>query len=358
MIFWSIAIAITALACAAMFYAAAGRKVNAAGPVSADANSHFKDLLASIDLDLANGKLAPDQALAARAELARELLRSRGDARGAAGEIGKGTVLAGLGLVAVLSLGLYAVLGHPDMPAQPLAGRPEVAAQNLDLDTAIAQIEARLATTPDDARGWSVIAPAYIELGRYDDAVTAFRRVIALSGATAERQTDLAEALLLAAGETGSDEALAHLSEAADTNSEDVRSRLYLASELMRLERYDEAATRWQQALDLASGNEPWLTAARQGLAVAQKDGAGATAEDQEAMIAGMVQSLESRLATQGGPVEEWTQLVRSYLVLGDVEAAQAAYDQAVAAYPAAFDRGELDTIALGAGLTLKGETP
>ena len=42
----------------------------------------------------------------------------------------------------------------------------------------------------------------------------------------------------------------------------------------------------------------------------------------------------------------------------GDADSAQSAYDDAVAAYPQAFDRGELDTLALGAGLTLNGAQP
>ena len=41
-----------------------------------------------------------------------------------------------------------------------------------------------------------------------------------------------------------------------------------------------------------------------------------------------------------------------------DKEKAQAAFDQAVAAYPLAFDRGDLDALALGGGLILNGEKP
>ena len=48
MIFWSIAIAVTAIACAALFYAGAGRTVNAAGSESSDPNSHFRQLLAGV----------------------------------------------------------------------------------------------------------------------------------------------------------------------------------------------------------------------------------------------------------------------------------------------------------------------
>ena len=75
-------------------------------------------------------------------------------------------------------------------------------------------------------------------------------------------------------------------------------------------------------------------------------------------MIGQMVSGLADRLAAEGGSIEEWTRLVRAYLVLGDTALAQAAYDDAVAAYPQAVDRGELDTLALGAGLTLNGAKP
>lgn len=355
MIFWSIAIAVTAIACAALFYAAAGRTVNATGPESADPNSHFRTLLAGIETDLASGKLDAEQANAARGELAREMLRLRNEAtERPQAELGRGPVLAGLGAVAAISLGLYGFLGSPDMPALPLAERPEIAAQNISLADAILQIEARLAQTPDDVRGWTVIAPAYVETGRYADAAEAYRRIIALSEPSPDLQTNLAEALLLASDGVGSDEAVELLRAAAGDPSH-VRSRLYLAAELMRAEDYAMAAEYWQQALDLAEGDEAWLPAARQGLAVAQADGADNSARDQAEMIRSMVGGLAERLASDGGSVEEWMQLVQSYVVLGELDNAQAAYDAAVRAYPAAFDRGELDTLALGAGLTLNG---
>lgn len=356
MIFWSIAIAVTAIACAALFYAAAGRTVNAAGPEIANPDDHFRLLLTGIDADEQAGKLDAEQALAARGELARELLRSKADSpRAGGGDLGRMPLLAGLGAIAVLGLGLYALLGQPQLPAQPLAERPELVAQSMDLGDAIARIEARLAQTPDDLRGWRVIAPAYIELGRPADAANAYRQVIALSGPTPDLQTDLAEALLLDAGGNGSEEAMDLLRAAAASDTDHVRSRLYLAAELMRTESYDAAATYWQQAIGLSVGDEAWLPAATQGLAVALNDGVDSSAQQQAELIQGMVGGLDERLFAEGGTVEEWTQLVRSYLVLDDRANAQRAFDGAVNAFPAAFDRGELDTLALGAGLTLNG---
>lgn len=359
MIFWFIAIAVTAIACAALLYAGRGGMVNAGAAESADANSYFRLVLAGIDADLAAGKIGADEAVGARGELAREMLRARAEAKPAAApELRQGTVLAGLGLIAAISLGTYAFLGSPNLPAQPLAGRADVAAQNMSLDTAIARIEAQLAINPDDLRGWTVLAPALLEVGRFADAANAYGRVIALSGPTAQLLTDRAEALLLVADGAGSEEAMALLRTAAEMDPRHVQSRLYLAAELTRMAQYEEAAGFWRAAIDLAQGDEPWLPAARQGLSVAENDGVDKAALEQAEMIRGMVEGLSARLHADGGSIEDWSRLVRSYIVLGDLPNAQAAYDGAVAAYPAAFDRGELDNMALAAGLKLNGDQP
>jgi cytochrome c-type biogenesis protein CcmH len=361
MLFWFIAIAVTAIACAALFYAAGPRMVNAGTPELGDANSHFRLVLSGIDADLAAGKLGETEALAAKGELAREILRLKsetGKAVTASKDLGRGPLLAGLAGVGIVALGLYAMLGSPNLPSQPLADRADVAAQSIDLETAITRIEAALTANPDDLRGWTVVAPAYMEMGRFADAARAYRRVIELGGVTPDLQTSLAEALMLAANGADSPEALELLQAAAASDPGHVLSRLYIAAELTRQEEYPAAVEAWNAVLALSKGDEPWLPAAQQGLAVAQ-DGGQAPANDQEAeMIGQMVSGLAARLAEQGGTIEEWTQLVRAYLVLGDTAKAQEAFDSAVAAYPQAFDRGELDTLALGAGLTLNGAKP
>ena len=360
MLFWFIAIAVTAIACAALFYAAAPRGTVGAS-AQGDERSHFQQVLAGIDADLIAGKLGSAEAAAAKAELAREILRVKAEA-GRSGktmaDMGRVPVLLGLAGIAVLSLGLYGVLGSPNLPSQPLSGRADVAAQQVDLATAITQIETALTANPDDLRGWTAIAPAYMELGRFADAARAYRRIMELGQPTADLQTRLAEALLLDANGAGSPEAMQLLSQAAAAEPTHVMSRLYLAAELTRQARYPQAEAAWNAALALAKGDEPWLAAAQQGLAAAQNNGVTPDNSAQDAAIGQMVSGLADRLAASGGTIEEWTQLVRAYLVLGDTAKAQAAVDSAVAAYPQTFDRGELDAMALEAGLSIDGATP
>ena len=359
MIFWFIAIAVTAIACAALYFAAAGRMAKTSGPDSGTANNHFRQVLAGIDADLASGKLGEPEAVAAKGELARELLRQQAEFDAKAkptSELGRGAILACVGAIAVLSLAIYAVLGSPNLPGQHLDDRADVAAQNIDINDAILRIERQLAATPDDLRGWSVIAPVYMQTGRLADAENAYRRVIALGGGNADVETSLAETLMLQANGSAAGEAMTLLQSAAASDPTHILSRLYIAAELTRTGQYDDAVAAWDAVLALSKGDESWVTAANEGRAVALNKGVMPNTTPDAAAIAQMVEGLDARLTAQGGAIEEWTQLVRAYVVLGDLIKAQSAYDGALKAYPKAFDRGDLDTLALDAGL--KGATP
>jgi cytochrome c-type biogenesis protein CcmH len=345
MLFWLLAIAITAIACAALYYAAAGRTVNApAEDAEPMVEAHYRRQLAEIATDVAEGRMGAPEGEAARRELAREYVRQQGETRDSSRDKMRWLMPASLGAVVVLAFATYAALGHPDLPAQPLTSRPEALAQNISIEDAIARVEKRLAETPDDLRGWTVIAPAYLQLGRYADAERAYRRILALSPPTADAETDLAEVLLAQAGDAGSEEAIALLTSAAARDPAHVRSRFYLAGEATRTGDYAAAQMQWTAVLAMAKGDEAWVPVARQGLAAAEAGLTGGGGENEA--IRGMVEGLSARLMADGGSLEEWTQLVRSRLVLGERDAAQAAYDAAVKAYPDPAARVALDALA------------
>lgn len=354
MTIWLLALLLTAIACAALYYAGAGRVVNAGPSPSEAAAEHLRAQLRAIDTDAANGRIGDAEATAARAEIAREAIRLKQAQDGAAGA-GRGfaawlPVLA----VAIVATGTYAYLGRPDLPAEPLAARADVAAAS-DLEGAIETIEARLVEDPTDLRGWQVIAPAYMQLGRYADAAEALRRVNELTTPTADTLTDLGEALMMQQGGVVDGEAYDLFKQAAALDAAHVRSRYYIANEDTRRGDYTAAIEQWNELLALAQGDEPWVVTARNGLAFAEQELAGggpeAVTPPDPAEIDAMVDGLASRLEAEGGTIGEWTQLVRSRIVQGRTEDAQAAYDAARRAYPEAADRVDLDGFALGNGL-------
>ena len=358
MTIWLFALLLTAIACATLYYAGAGRTVNAAAGAADAVAEHFRAQLRAIDVDAAAGRLGAVEATAAKGELAREVMRLR-DETPAAKPVtgGKAAIVAAVGLVAALAVGTYAYLGRPDLPALPLASRDVAAENGLDLNAAIKTIEARLAQAPDDLRGWQVIAPAYMQLERYADAARALRRVNELAPPTADTETDLGEALMMANGGSVAGEPLELFRKAAALDKTHIRSRYYVAGEETRAGDYVAAVRDWNALLALGKGDEPWAVTAKNGLAFAEaalNPDAVAPAEPDAAQIAAMVDGLDARLKSEGGSIEEWTRLVRSRMVEGRMDDAQAAYDAARKAYPDAKLRTELDVLAADNGLIAK----
>lgn len=355
MLFWTLVIALTLIACGSLLYAGRAGAVNAT-PTDPHApeRSHHKKLLAEIDREEADGQLSAEDAVAARAELARDVLRTDRTAGANTKPRRFSLPVAGLVVVVIagLSFGTYTFLGNPSLPGAPLAGRTAPDTVPAEVASAIEKVEAQLLESPDDLRGWQVLGPVYVRAGRYHDAVTAYRRILDLAGATPDTQTDLAEALSLANNGMPSAEAIALLQNAADADPNHVRSRFYLAGEAMRQNEFAKAEKLWTEVIALSDGTENWLSAAEQSLRMAQ---AGASTEGdadaQNQMIAGMVEGLAARLEESGGTVAEWTRLVRAYTVLGDTEKAQKAYDDARAAHPDAAARTDLDALAKQNGL-------
>ena len=54
------------------------------------------------------------------------------------------------------------------------------------------------------------------------------------------------------------------------------------------------------------------------------------SAEDRQEMIRGMVEGLAERLATDGGPPEDWARLIGALSVLGETARARAVADEAL----------------------------
>jgi len=354
MLFWLLALVVTAIACAALYYAGAGRRLSL--PVveeGAPELAHLKLQLREIDADAALGRLEAAEAVAARGEVAREVMRVKAGTTISSKPSAPRQLLVGAAVAAtaVLSLGVYAALGRPDLPAAPLEARADIPPRDMTIDSAIAQIEARLKAVPDDLQGWTVIAPAYMQMGRFADAANAIRRIIALDGVTADRETDLGEALMLGANGSATGEPLKLFESAVARDPAHVRSRYYIAGEAMQRGDFATAKADWEALIALGTGTESWLPNAKAGLEAAVAGLNGDVALPDGTAVAAMVDGLAERLKSKGGSIEEWTRLVRSRLVQGQKEQAQQAYDAARKAFPDAKVRTELDVLAADNGL-------
>lgn len=374
MLFWVIAALLTlGASLAVLLPMAAGARSGH------DGSSHdlevYRDQLAELDRDVQRGLVQPAQADQARAEIARRILRldqtsqksTVRDMPFTARLVATFAVLA----IPLVSWGVYAGLGSPDLPSQPLAERLAKNPSDSTVDELVARAEAHLAANPSDGRGWDIVAPIYVRMQRYSDAITAYRNAIRLDGDSAARQAGLGEAIANAAGGVVSTDAQAAFEVAAKLDPANAKANFYMALAMAQEGRGGEAAQRWQAMLASLPNDSPWRKVVEEALARAGKPIAAAgngqsgptaeevdaaasmTPQDRTAMIETMVAGLDEKLRQNPRDWEGWSKLVRSYLVLGKAGQARDALNRGVAAFGADTDEARrLVAFAASLGLT------
>lgn len=332
----------------------------------------YQDQLREIDRDRSDGMIGEAEAESARIEISRRLLAAAAEPSPASAapqrRYRRAAALAAIVVIPAVGLGFYLALGSPEVPGQSAFARSDQSQNGQSVANLVGQVEQHLAHDPNDGAGWEVIAPVYLRMGRFDDAVAARRKAIALNGDTPGRQGDLGEALVAAANGVVTDEAKqAFVRAAADPKEAKARYFLGLADE--QDGHPDVAAAKWRAMLEGAPPNAQWTDFVRAALARVTGASSGAAngpgadevaAADNMApaqrteMIRGMVQRLADRLHGDGSDVEGWLRLVRAYTVLGDRDKAKAAAadaKQALSSNPDAVKQIE----ALVKGLGLEG---
>jgi cytochrome c-type biogenesis protein CcmH len=357
MLFWVIAAILTLGASLAVLLPLTGG-MKGASPAGDHDLEVYRDQLSELDRDMARGLIQPGEAEEARAEIGRRILRLSAavqpgaatprSARGAR-RVASVAVLS----VPLLSWGLYGMLGSPDLPSQPLAERLAKNPADSSVDELVARAEAHLAANPSDGKGWDVLAPIYLRLQRFPDAVTAYRNAIRLDGDSAVRQSGLGEAIASAAGGIVSADAQKAFEAALKLDPANAKANFYLGVGLAQEGKKAEAVTAWQKMLGQLAPDSPWRNAVQQALAEAGAPAVAGAApangpdaqqveaarqmspQDRQAMIETMVAGLDDKLKQNPRDEEGWMRLIRSYVVLGKADQARAALGRAVAAFGA-----------------------
>jgi cytochrome c-type biogenesis protein CcmH len=371
MALWSIFTLMTAAAIFAVLWPLSRRE----GARGGSDIAVYRDQLDEIARDRASGLIGESEAEAAKVEVSRRLLAAAdvAEADKSSGETSpawrrRAAALAALLLLPLGAAGLYLHLGSPQMPGEPLAARTQTPAEGRPIEDLVAQVEQRTAQNPNDGRAWEVLAPVYMRLGRFDDAVRAWQNSIRLNGDTAKRESDLGEALAAAANGVINVDAKAAFERALALDKDDVKTRFYIGLAAEQDGKRAEAEAIWQDLLAHAPPGAPWVPVVRHALErvspvpkipVAPGPSVGDVAaaskmnpDEQKQMIGGMVARLADRLKENGSDVDGWLRLVRAYMVLGERDKAQAALSDArksLAAEPDKLKR--IDDLAKELGL-------
>ncbi len=354
----------------------------------------YRDQLDEIERDRAAGLIAPSEAEAARVEISRRLLAAaeaaampgaKADAKtgdkAVAPQVWRRRVAALIALVLLpaLSAALYVRWGSPQIPGAPLAGRHNAPLENRSIESMVAQVEAHLEKNPNDGQGWQVVAPVYMRMGRFNDAVRARAQTIRLLGSSAEREADLGEAQVAAGNGIVTADAKATFERALKADPNNVKAQYFTGLAAEQDGKPEEAARIWRAMLASAPADAPFRPLLQRSLARVQPDGPapeqkaqvvepkapqpGPTQEDMAAaqqltpeqrqeMIRGMVDRLAERLQADASDFEGWLRLVRAYSVMGDRDKAREAVQSARNTIGEdAEKRKRLDDLAKGLGI-------
>jgi len=370
MILWSIFALMTAAAIFAVLwpFGRGAQKIGGGSDVAV-----YKDQLQEIDRDRAVGLIGEAEAEAARLEVSRRLLAAADQALAVTGAVTQHSfrLRRAVTVFALLILpfgapGLYLALGSPNLPGEPALARIKTPQGRESMASLVAQVETHLAGNPNDGSGWEVLAPVYMRLGRFDDAVAARKKALALNGETATREADLGEAEAAAADGVVTAEAKIAFERAIALDPHEAKARYFVGLAAEQDGRTDEAANIWRSLVAEAPPGAQWVGFVREALtrATAASSAAGGPSADNVAaasnmtedqrgeMIRGMVARLAERLRDNGADVEGWLRLVRAYVVLGDRDKAKdAAADakRALADHPDEIKR--IDDLVRGLGL-------
>lgn len=163
----------------------------------------FRDQLAELEREKADGSLLPADFEQARQELQKRLLEEVDDASTAA-EVAshapsRALAIGLLLLIPVAALVGYTMLGNPTAldPARTAAA-PKMTPEQID--AMVAKLAERMQANPDDMQGWLMLARSYKALGRYDDAVQAYGRAEKVVDESPDLLASYAEAMAMANG--------------------------------------------------------------------------------------------------------------------------------------------------------------
>lgn len=338
----------------------------------------FREQARELDREVANGTIAPQDAAVTRTEIERRILAA---AKGHEGipmkeltDTGRAiSVAIAVGCVAAGSALLYTSIGRPDLVGSAI---PEIdsgdrlattvtkEAQPLgDVDAMITRLADRLQREPGDLSGWQMLGWSYFKIGRFDDAAQAYGRAVALAPDNGELLSLQGEAMVSASGGTVSEAALALFNRSIENEPSNPRAMYFKGVSLDEAGDTAAAVALWLDLLDKAPPQTAWLPdlkahirerALAAGVDLGAREEAllpldlpsdtpGPTAADlaaaaemapeaRQKMILGMVDGLADRLKQQPDDPEGWLRLIRSYALLGDMQAAKLALADAVVA--------------------------
>jgi len=173
---------------------------------------------------------------------------------------GRLVVLLGL-VVVIVAVGGYALTGSPSLAglgSAPVAADSAAnSAAGSDREVGVQQIAemvdrlaARLKERPDDAEGWTMLARSYAVLGRYRDALPAYRRAVELQPKDAGLLADYADTVTMTNDGKANAESIALIDRALALDPAQPKALALAGTVAFERGDYAGAVAQWQKIAD------------------------------------------------------------------------------------------------------------
>lgn len=383
--FWIIVAILTAAVAVVLMYPLM-RKAEVPVATESGEVAVYKDQIAELERERKGGLISDSEAEYARAEIGRRLLAADAKKDTATGEVvtkhSNHKVASAFVTVLLPAFGLclYLLTGSPEKPDMPLEARLANPGNNMSL--LVAKAERHLAENPEDGAGWDILAPIYFRTMRLGDAELAYRNAIRIQGPNSDRLIGLGETMVAANDGIVTEDARSAFQEGLRLNATNPRARFYVGLAYEQAGKTQEALAAFESLVKDSKQDSPWVPLVNEHIAVL-KQGNGPTAdkaqaqtgeglgnpsaedvanaesmnaEDRQAMILGMVESLDARLREDPNNFEGWMRLIRSYAMIKNEAKAEDALKTGLKSFPAEGEQGkQLLALAKELGLSLEG---
>ncbi|WP_261321321.1 c-type cytochrome biogenesis protein CcmI, partial [Rhizobium leguminosarum] len=219
----------------------------------------YRDQLLELERELATQQIGANEYELANAETARRLFKSMDLPRTPSGpqRSHRRVRLAVAAMLPLISIGVYASLGSPELESRPLQARLDDPGE--DLAILVKKTQDHLVSSPQDGRGWDLLAPVLLKMSRADDAVEAYRSALRILGPSVPRLGGLSEALMARSNGLVGEDVLLALNNLLQIDPANVRARFYIALSMEQAGRPDEARQAFEALAKQSPADAPWL---------------------------------------------------------------------------------------------------
>jgi cytochrome c-type biogenesis protein CcmH len=346
MMFWILAILLALIAMGFVCLPLFRNSVSSSTELDSE-QTLYQARLSEIEKDLELGRLDKISAEAAKNEEARRLIKSSESGHDNTPSTSN-KVLVWLAAISLpmISIPFYYSVGSPGY--SPAVNQVEqTTSSQPSMQDLLKVAETQLKKNPDDTKGWKAVAPVYVRLGRFDDAINAYQNVLRVEGRKPEFLLKLADVYIEKdQGQIGQ-LAMELIQETLSIDNENPIARFYTGIIALQKDEKDETMRIWQGMLDGAKGDEEWLPVVEGRISElrmlmktpqlpALDEETISSAEEMEpderiAMIGQMVSNLAQKLENNPDNKQGWERLIRSYIVLGRTDDAKNALTRAAA---------------------------